>query len=119
MVVLAGQVCSLGLIREKKSTALVAMQLCLLLLPQVNRARLHTLIRFIHDASQNRELILSRSKTNFDEVLSIVSIPVPSPYYCPQSAPPVHTTSPGSYSTIHQIFIKFKNLHCKGKDFKQ
>ena len=75
------------------------MQLCLLLLPQASRARLHTVTRLIHDAAHNKELILSRSKTNFDEVVTL-----PSPYwwrmsyttvsslcYCPWSL--VHTTT--------------------------
>ena len=52
------------------------MQLCLLLLPQASRARLHTVTRLIHDAAHNKELILSRSKTNFDEVVTL-----PSPYW--------------------------------------
>lgn len=73
--------CSLGdlfaavlcLIEEKKSSSLIAMQMCLLLLPQVNRARLHILVRFIHDAAHNKELILSSTKTNFDELLDLFS----------------------------------------------
>eukprot|EP00731_Ephydatia_muelleri_P017979 Em0011g19a len=63
----------LRLIREKKSSGLAAMQLCLLLLPQASRARLHTVTRLIHDAAHNKELILSRSKTNFDELLDLFS----------------------------------------------
>lgn len=97
------------------------MQLCLLLLPQASRARLHTVTRLIHDAAHNKELILSRSKTNFDEVVTL-----PSPYwwrmsdviyYCLQSMllSLVHTTTPPTFTsylcTGPQTPVKMWHVH--------
>ena len=59
----------LGLIKEGKPTAVDALQLCSLLLPQTNRTRLHRVLRLIQKASYNRQLILSKTKSNRDVLL--------------------------------------------------
>lgn len=59
----------LGLVKEGKPTAVDALQLCSLLLPQTNRTRLHRVLRLIHKASYNRQLVLSKTKSNRDVLL--------------------------------------------------
>ena len=59
----------LGLVKEGKPTAVDALQLCSLLLPQSNRTRLHRVLRLIHKASYNKQLILSKTKSNHDVLL--------------------------------------------------
>ena len=58
-----------GLVKERKPSAVDALQLCSLLLPQTNRTRLHRVLRLIHKASSNRQLVLSKTKSNREVLL--------------------------------------------------
>ena len=58
-----------GLIKAGKPSAVDALQLCSLLLPQTNRTRLHRVLRLIHKASSNRQLVLSKTKSNREVLL--------------------------------------------------
>ena len=53
-----------GLVEEGKPGARDALQLCTLLLPQTNRARIHRVLRAIHKASTNPLLHLSPTQSN-------------------------------------------------------
>ena len=93
-----------GLIKEGKPTALDALQLCSLLLPQTNRTRLHRLLRLIHKASSNRQLVLSKTQSNRDVLLDHFSTVVlrsathsNSPLHLP--VPAFHKTDQGSGSS--------------------
>ena len=59
----------LDLIKAGKPAAVDALQLCSLLLPQTNRTRLHRVLRLIHKASSNRQLVLSKTKSNREVLL--------------------------------------------------
>ena len=53
----------------KQVSAVDALQLCSLLLPQTNRTRLHRVLRLIHKASSNRQLVLSKTRSNREVLL--------------------------------------------------
>jgi hypothetical protein len=66
---LLGAALTAGLIKAGKPSAVDALQLCSLLLPQTNRTRLHRVLRLIHKASSNRQLVLSKTKSNREVLL--------------------------------------------------
>ena len=57
------------LIKEGKASAVDALQLFTLLLPQTNRMRLHRLLRLINKAGSNKQLRLSKIHSNTQVLL--------------------------------------------------
>ena len=89
-----------GLIKEGKPAAVDALQLCSLLLPQTNRTRLHRVLRLIHKASSNRQLVLSKTKSNREVLLehfSTIVLKQESHNISPLHIPAFHKSDSGAH----------------------
>ncbi|CAI8010200.1 DEP domain-containing protein 1B [Geodia barretti] len=65
-----------SLVEEGKPGARDALQLCTLLLPQTNRARIHRVLRAIHKASTNPLLHLSPTQSNHHVMIDTLAVMV-------------------------------------------